>query len=111
MAEAREDEQVPTTASAATIAIAAVATAAVATAASLTAAFITDQLPAVTPPVSVLVPVAAFSVEHFVCSRPMGQYDVCRFVLVSQGRNESFVATEPRCTGHGVVQWTMVPSP
>ena len=58
--------------------------AAVAAAASLVAAVIADQLPAATPSVSELIAGASFSVKLFVCSRPIGQHDICRFFLVNQ---------------------------
>ena len=60
----------------------------------LSAAFITDQLPAVAPSMAILVAVAAFSVKLFVCSGPIGQHDICRFVLVSQSCHEGLVATD-----------------
>ena len=82
---------IPSTASAATIATTAVTSTA---AASLFAVSITDQLPAVMPPMSVIDTVAAFSVKHFVCSRPIGQHNIYRFILVSQGCHEGFVATD-----------------
>ena len=57
----------------------------------LSTAFITDRITAVTPFMAKLVAVAAFSVD---CSGPIGQHDICQFVLVSQGCHKSFVATD-----------------
>ena len=43
---------------------------------------------------AILVAVAAFFVEFFVCSGPIEQHELCRFVLVSQGCHDGFVATD-----------------